>query len=248
MKFQDRVTIKVIAFTLISLFAIPYYFLAGGTLLGFILIRLVSMFFGFCSQIGWHRWLTHNSFQPTKLGRYLMYFGMLSTGIGRPIELVVAHRFHHVNPDTEQDPHSPKYISFFRMWLGRYKGISKPVPPRDILRNNEVMWFNNHYWLLFWIVNFTLCLIDFKSALIFIPVSVAYSWFIVTLVNYYGHKNPTGEIASRNTGPVLAFITGGEGLHKNHHDHPTSSNLGTNNEFDIGYWIVKRFLRAQLST
>ena len=124
------------------------------------------------------------------------------------------------------------------MWLGRYRSIENPRPPRDLMRNKEAMWYNDNYWKIFWVVNIVLCLIDLKTALIFIPVSVAYSCIIIASVNYFGHRKGS-TIAPRNTGPVLAFLAGGEGLHLNHHLRPNDASFSANGEFDVGHRVVQ---------
>ena len=238
----DSVTIKILFFSLVSMIAVPYYFAAGGTLLGFIIIRLVAMLFGFCSQIGWHRWLTHRSFEPSALGRILLFLGMLFNGLGRPLHLVVSHIHHHKHSDTETDPHSPKYHNFLNLWLGRFTTINGASVPKTFFKDKQVLFFNKHYWTMFWIVNLIFCLIDFKSALIFCPVTIVYSWTLVTMVNYFGHKDKD-EIGPRNlNSKLLTFLSGGEGLHKNHHDDPSNYSFGSKDRFDPGKPLIKYIL------
>ncbi len=241
--YVDTVTAKILFFSAVSIVAIPYYFIAGGTLLGFIFVRLIAMFFGICSQIAWHRWLTHNSFVPSPLGRFLMFFGMLTTGIGKPLHLVVSHIYHHKNPDTETDPHSPKYIGYGKLWLGRYKKLdSGLVVPKSFFRDKQIVFFNKYYWWMFWSIIFVFCMIDLKTALIFTPVTVIYNWSLVNMVNYFGHKDGN-NIGPRNVeNKIFLFLTGGEALHKNHHEQPGNFNLGFNGEFDLGAIIISKIL------
>ena len=57
--------------------------------------------------VGYHRLLTHRSYQCPK---WLEYFwatlGFLSM-MGPPISWVAVHRYHHANTDKAEDPHSP---------------------------------------------------------------------------------------------------------------------------------------------
>jgi sn-1 stearoyl-lipid 9-desaturase len=55
--------------------------------------------------LGFHRLVTHRSFQTPKWLEYLLVlFGTLACQ-GGPIEWVGTHRIHHLHSDTEQDPH-----------------------------------------------------------------------------------------------------------------------------------------------
>lgn len=247
MKIFDNLTKKLLFFLVVTLFAIPYYFLSGGTLLGFIIIRAVSTFFGFCGQVGWHRWLTHNSFEPSAIGRFLMFCGILFNGYGRPMNLVVSHIHHHRYSDNEGDPHSPKHHTFFKLLTGQYSNLTKGViVPRQFLRDKSLAFFDKHYWVIFWIFNILFCFVDLKTALVFCPVSIVYSWVLVTAVNYFGHRYQN-NIGPRNLDSrILVFLSGGEGLHKNHHDSPSNYSFSGGTRFDIGAVFVKYILQKRV--
>jgi stearoyl-CoA desaturase (delta-9 desaturase) len=72
-----------------------------GLLLGFYLLA------GFGVTIGYHRLLTHRSFQTYKPVEYLFaILGSLSLQ-GSVLDWVADHRKHHAHTDQEGDPHSP---------------------------------------------------------------------------------------------------------------------------------------------
>lgn len=242
-EYTNWVTFKVIAFALISIVAIPYYFIAGGTLLTFIIIRIIAKIFQTIGTIGYHRWLCHNSFKPTTFGKYLMLFGMVTNGIGRPLHVVIAHRLHHPHVDTELDPHSPKYMTWWNMWLGQYTVKSGFPIPRDFFRNKEVVFVNKHYWKLFWIFNVFVALIDLKTALILCPLTFTNSWLGSTLINYFAHKEiGSNHYEPRNLNRFFTLIAFGEELHKNHHDKPSSYSFDGNGRTDYGKLLVENFL------
>ncbi|MCZ0899321.1 acyl-CoA desaturase, partial [Microcoleus sp. HI-ES] len=55
--------------------------------------------------LGYHRLVTHRSFQTPKwLEYFLVICGTLSCE-GGPIDWVGMHRLHHIHSDTETDPH-----------------------------------------------------------------------------------------------------------------------------------------------
>ena len=55
--------------------------------------------------LGFHRLITHRSFQTPKwLEYFLLFCGTLACQ-GGPLEWVGLHRFHHLHSDQELDPH-----------------------------------------------------------------------------------------------------------------------------------------------
>jgi len=244
LSYTDKVTIKVLLTALVGLAGTAYYFLDGGTIMMFLLIRFVGIFFNGCNTIASHRWLCHNSFKASKLGKFLMLFSLVVTGYGKPLHLVVAHRLHHRYSDVPMDPHSPKHHSFLQLWLGRYTMHDNYIVPKDFFRNKEAVFVNKHYWTLFWLFNLTLALIDLKTALIFSPLSFTLGWTLNTIVNYYGHYDGV-NYEPRNLGPIITFITNGEGLHKNHHDNQSAYSLASKDRFDLGSYFIDYLLRAK---
>jgi len=63
----------------------------------FILCRFVTR----VANIGYHRWLTHQQFEPSWLGRKLMLWFMVITAEAPPGHYVVSHLQHHANTDKE---------------------------------------------------------------------------------------------------------------------------------------------------
>jgi len=244
LSYTDKVSIKVILLAIVSVLAIPYYFIAGGTLLGFIIIRLVGTAFSALGTIGHHRWLSHHSFVPHTLGRYLMWTGLVIYGIGKPLHLVMAHRCHHAHCDTALDPHSPNHHSWMNLWLGRFSTSSGVRYPKDFYRNKEAVFVNNHYWKLYAAFNIVLALIDLKTALVFCPVIFTWSWILTTVINYNGHVH-NNTVTPTNLNFLISIITFGEGLHKNHHNDQTNRSFAGKNQFDLGAVVVEKILMAK---
>jgi fatty-acid desaturase len=240
----DYVSSKVVILTALSIFAIPFYFMQGGSIFGFIAVLLAIKITGTIGTIGSHRWLCHNSFTPNPIGKFLMMAGLLLGGYGKPVHVVIAHRLHHANVDNDLDPHSPKFKSFLSLWLGRYTVSQGIRVPKEFLRRKDLVFFNTYYWRIYIAFNIVLALIDLKTALLFCPLLFAWSWFLNTCINYYGHKDiSTNEVAPRNLNKFMIFMTNGEGLHKNHHDNPNAYSFRTGNEKDSSGWIIEKFLK-----
>jgi stearoyl-CoA desaturase (delta-9 desaturase) len=69
---------------------------------------------------------------------------------------------------------------------------------------------------------------------------------ISAAVNAVGHtfgKRPFDNLATNNQ--WLAWLSGGEGLHNNHHAAPTSARFAlARGETDPGWWLIRLLLRA----
>jgi len=242
LKHRNRLTLKIILLATLSVIGIFLWFFNSRSLTEFVLISLclgwaVSIF----GTIGSHRWLAHRSFEPTKLGIFIMMLGMLVESYGKPSQTVIAHRLHHKYTDVEGDPHSPKHLSFFDLWLGKFSAIQSLPPIRDFLRISEIQWFDKHYWKLWWLFNVVLLLIDWQVALIFCPVIFTRSWILNTIINYQGHGGKKCEPTNLNH--FLVYITAGEALHKNHHLHPGSHRFSdATSPVDLGDIFIRRIL------
>jgi len=241
LSYTDKVTIKVILMSIISIFGLFYFFYAGGTIWQLILIRFVARFFMAAHAIGSHRWLCHYSFKPSLFGKYLMLTGLVMTGYGRPLHLAVAHGMHHKYTDQPLDPHSPRDTSFLSLWLGRYNLHDNYVVPMKFFREKEAMFVNQNYWALFFLFNIALMIIDLKTALVFGPLNFIYSWTLNAVINYYGHKQGD-QIGPKNLNKLISIFTVGEGLHKTHHDNPSSYDFGSKGQPDLGKIFIELFL------
>jgi stearoyl-CoA desaturase (delta-9 desaturase) len=85
----------------------------------FVLMYLIS---GYGVTVGFHRMLTHRSFQTHRATRYLFaILGSLSVQ-GPVIDWVADHRKHHAHTDQEGDPHSP-HVGHGSGVTGALKGL-----------------------------------------------------------------------------------------------------------------------------
>jgi stearoyl-CoA desaturase (delta-9 desaturase) len=69
---------------------------------------------------------------------------------------------------------------------------------------------------------------------------------INSAINAVGHtfgKRPYDNLATNNQ--WLAWISGGEGLHNNHHAAPTSARFALDpRQADPGWWLIRLLLRT----
>jgi len=195
-------------------------------------------------NIGFHRLLSHRSFETNKLVEYFLAFTGTITGVGSPIAWCALHRQHHGHAETKKDPHSPYKIGWFRAWFGLWdvKHIS-PKLVKDLRKDKFYAFLHKRYLLIHFIYASVLTLID-PMLLIFayaIPcVLVLHSTSaIIVIAHMHGYKTYECKDESRNSW-IASLITLGEGWHNNHH----ANSKDWNNqhkwwELDPNAWIIK---------
>src|SRR5688500_15314683 len=164
----------------------------------------------------------------------------MATGM-RPREWAAVHRLHHSASDTEDDPHSPIVLGFWRVQLGN-AGLYRTVARDQLNTQRYARDLPADAWDRRLLdrsglglgIGITLLCITFAIpfglwwgiGLGFLAAavhSVAYLG-LSGAVNAVGHtlgRRPYDNKATNNQ--WLAFLTGGEGLHNNHHAAPTSA-------------------------
>jgi len=210
----------------------------------------------FATTIYLHRVLAHRSL--TVRPAVAMVFRViiwLMTGI-TPRAWVAVHRKHHAFSDTAQDPHSPVVLGFWAVQLGNVKlyrdtirdGVtvtkySRDLPPDRLDRalfDHSLVGLGVGIAFLMWVLG---PLAGLLAAGIH---TVAYLG-ISAAVNAVGHtygKRPYDNLATNNQ--WLAWISGGEGLHNNHHAAPTSARFAlAGGQTDPGWWLIRLLLTTK---
>ena len=230
---------RIIFFHLAACIGIFVWFATGGSFLTFLVLLFLCLFFQMVGTIGFHRWLAHRAFEPSTHGKIILMIGMLIESLGKPIISATVHRAHHINSDKDGDPHSPRSTSFGQMLLGQYK-TSKTLPPiRDMLRQQDLVWFNTHYWKLWIILNILIALIDWRLVLLICPLTFCKSRFMGQHVNYFAHGGKKC-IPTNSNNLFLVMFSGGEHLHANHHSQPGNWRFDTKGTLpDPSAFIIK---------
>ena len=208
----------------------------------------------FVTTIYLHRTITHRGLELHPAVVLLMHLElMLFTGI-IPREWAAVHRKHHHHSDEEGDPHSPRLLGLWTVLFGNYflyrkeannaATVRKYTPdyrpdaldrlPRFV-QNYSIFLGLGIFMLLFgwawglaaWLVNMLLYVLLNSS--------------INSLCHMIGYRN-FDNLATNIT--VVALLTGGEGLHNNHHEFPTSAQFALRGrEIDLA-WPVIRVLES----
>jgi stearoyl-CoA desaturase (delta-9 desaturase) len=186
----------------------------------------------------------------------------VTTGM-RPREWVAVHRKHHAATDTADDPHSPAVVGFWRVQLGNvglYKrAASEPANVRKYARDVPADRLDRlalDYSLLglgigigilvvaMWALGFGL-VTGFLAAGLHAVMYVLMSGAINAVGHKFG-KQPYQNSATNMQS--LALVTGGEGLHNNHHAAPTSARFSLHrHELDPGWWLVRALVALRLA-
>jgi stearoyl-CoA desaturase (delta-9 desaturase) len=201
-----------------------------------------------CTTVYLHRALSHRAVTLSRPVAILMRFGIwITTGID-PREWAAVHRKHHRFADAEGDPHSPYVHGFWQIQLFNYSYYRREAAnpetveryTKDIARDGwdalfDRTWLGLGLFLALWIAAFgpllgTIAMGLHVGLYIFLNASIngAAHW-----IGYQRFKN-----SARNMW-LLALLTGGEGLHNNHHEFPGSSRFSHRWwEIDLGWYVI----------
>jgi len=190
----------------------------------------------------------------------------LATGM-RPREWAAVHRRHHASSDTEDDPHSPIVLGFWKVQLGN-AGLYRRVARDQLNAQRYARDLPADAWDRRLLDKSGLGL-GIGITLLCVAFAIPYGlWWGVALgflaaavhtvaylglagaVNAVGHtlgRRPYDNLATNNQ--WLAFLTGGEGLHNNHHAAPTSARFSHRaREVDPGWWCVRALERLKMAS
>ena len=180
----------------------------------------------------------------------------ITTGQSRR-EWVAVHRKHHAFTDRPGDPHSPRLLGFWRVQLRNvYYYIREARNPetirtfaRDIVddRLDRVAVLARCEWRRAGYRAIVPGVLGVWAGLAAgLTHAVLYVFVLAPLINGLGHwrgdQNFSGNTAYNWR--AVAWVTGGEGLHNNHHAHPSAPKFSMRRfEFDPS-WVVIRALAA----
>jgi stearoyl-CoA desaturase (delta-9 desaturase) len=217
--------------------------------------------------IGFHRLLTHRSFETYGWVRaFWMAMGALSIE-GSPLVWCAVHRRHHEHSDTPGDPHSPRLHG--EGWWNSLRGLvyahcgwlftsfwTEPELKRyvpDLLEEKWLVRVDRLYYL--WVL-----------ASLAIPAGIGYAatltwqgaalgvlwgglvrmfmthhitWSINSICHVFGSR--TYQASDQSTNNLLCGLLGhGEGWHNNHHAFPTSARHGLAWwQFDLSWLVIR---------
>jgi stearoyl-CoA desaturase (delta-9 desaturase) len=182
----------------------------------------------------------------------------LTTGLSTK-EWVAVHRKHHAFTDQEGDPHSPALMGFWSVQLGNVFLYVKEAKNKDVVeryaRDIEVDWWDRVFFnrgLLGLAVGIAvLCLVLGPGwGLLAAGIHALTYVFVLSssingLCHHVGYKNFDNTATNLR---VLALLTGGEGLHNNHHGYPRSPKFSFRaSELDPAWPIIRLLIATGLA-
>jgi stearoyl-CoA desaturase (delta-9 desaturase) len=183
----------------------------------------------------------------------------LTTGICTK-EWVAVHRKHHAFTDEEGDPHSPRLMGFWSVQLGNVFHYIKEAKKKDVVdryaRDIETDWwdraFFDHGFAGLGLGIVLLCVVlGIGWGLLAAGIHAVMYVFVLSssingLCHHVGYRNFDNTATNLR---LLALVTGGEGLHNNHHGYPRSPKFSVRpSEIDPAWPIIKLLISLRLAS
>ena len=213
----------------------------------------------FSTTIYLHRTATHKALVLHPAVEWIFKFVLwMTTGLLTK-EWVAVHRKHHAFTDEEGDPHSPALEGFWRVQLGNVFYYMREVKHTDVVeryaRDIKESWWDRHVYKHGWLGLVTgtamLCaILGLWWGLLAAGIHAVMYVFVLSssingLCHHVGYRN------FKNTATNIRFIallTGGEGLHNNHHEYPRSPKFSWRpSEFDPAWPVIKLLILLKLA-
>jgi sn-2 palmitoyl-lipid 9-desaturase len=213
---------------------------------------------GIC--LGYHRLLSHRSFQVPKWLEYAIAICGALALQGGPIFWVGGHRLHHAHTeDIDNDPYSAKrgfwwshmlWLIYPRPEFFNRETYQKSAP--DLARQPFYQWLDRHFlWLQVPLALLLYALGGWSCVIYGIFVKSVFLWHSTWLVNSathtWGYRTFDTNDNSRNLWWV-SVVTYGEGWHNNHHTYPNVAKAGYKWwEIDPTWWSIKGLQKLGLA-
>ena len=202
----------------------------------------------FFTTIYLHRSLTHRGLALHPSVSLLMHLHLVVFAGLVPREWVAVHRKHHQFSDKEGDPHSPYLLGIWKVMLGNYfyyrreaanaATVSKYTPDYKPDLIDRIP--KSHWGILLGLGLFMWMFGPLWGTVAMAAHAVLYvllSASINGLCHYSGYRNFDNTATNLQW---VAFLTGGEGLHNNHHEHPTSAKFSFRGwEIDPAWPVIR---------
>jgi len=209
----------------------------------------------FSTSIYLHRTLAHRSLSFGPVVELVFRAALwLFTGGDRQ-QWVAVHRKHHTFTDKEGDPHSPQLLGFWKVQLGNvYYYVQEARNPVTVAKfapdlgpdRWERLLFRHGWTGLFVGTVLTGLVIGWWQGIVaMLTHAVLFVFVAAPLINGLGHW--AGAQNFQNTAynsRVLAWLTGGESLHNNHHAFPRSPKFSLRRSELDPSWVAIRLLAA----
>ena len=209
-----------------------------------------------------HRTATHKSLDLHPAVVFLFKFTLwLTTGL-HTREWVAVHRKHHAFTDQEGDPHSPLLAGFWSVQLGNVAHYIRTARDPEVIeryaRDIEEGFWDRYIFKRGWLglMLGTLVLVAVLGlgwGLLAAGIHAVMYVFVLSssingLCHWVGYRNFDNTATNIR---FIALVTGGEGLHNNHHGFPRSPKFSWKKseraEFDPAWVVIKALVALNLA-
>jgi len=220
---------------------------------------LITQVTVFSTTIYLHRTATHKALELHRAAAFAFRFALWITTGQSTREWVAVHRKHHAFTEVEGDPHSPHLHGFWSVQLGNVFHYIKEARNPDTLDRyardiRDDLWDRTLFRFGFvgpvigtaglcWVLGVWWGLL---AAVIHLFMYVfVLSSSINGLCHYVGYRNFDNTATNIR---FVALLTGGEGLHNNHHGHPRSPKFSFQpREIDPSWPVIKLLIALRLA-
>ena len=205
-----------------------------------------------------HRALAHRALHIHPLADVVFRLVLwMTTGLRRR-EWVAVHRKHHTFTDLEGDPHSPRLLGVWHVQLlnayyyareaRKLETLERFAP--DVVEDRLDRWVLSRGWLGLGLGTALLCLLlgVWPGLVAALAHAVLYVMVVAPTINGFGHwRGRQNFMNTAYNSRILAWVTGGESLHNNHHANPRAPKFSVRRlEFDPTWQVIRALAMVRL--
>ena len=174
--------------------------------------------------IGFHRMLTHDGFQSSKIVRAFFVLSGCMALEGKPVDWIATHVKHHAHSDHDDDPHSP-LESFWHAhmgWVFSQENFEDPKVYCPHLLEDPVVMFAQRTYFFWPALSFAVCFAIggwtglLWGGLVRVFLTTHITWSVNSICHTFGSRDFETTDESRNNW-LIGLLAFGEGWHNNHH-------------------------------
>jgi len=217
------------------------------------LLVVLATVTGLGTSLGYHRLLTHRSFQTTPWIKAAALAAGAMAVPSRPVDWAARHLEHHAHADRDGDPHSPldglwhSHVG----WLFRVTPAGRERYCRRLMADPVVMLIDRTavVWLALGLI--IPAAVDGWRGLLWggiVRMAVHnHTMFAVNSVCHTFGSQPfaTGDESRNNR--LIALFAFGEGWHNNHHAFPSAAYHGLGSRPDVTGLVIRGLERTGLA-
>ncbi|HXE62537.1 MAG TPA: fatty acid desaturase [Bryobacteraceae bacterium] len=232
--------------------AIALFFFSWPAFVTALVLYWISLSLGI--GMGYHRLLTHRSYQPPRWIEYVLATCGTLALEGGPISWVATHRIHHQFSDKPGDPHTPHDGKWWSHIVWMMVGDATHADTvrcahyaPDLCKDRFMVWLSKHHYVPLILLSIGLFAFGGWPFLLWgvffrVTMGLHATWMVNSLTHFWGRRRFATRDGSRNNW-LVALLSFGEGWHNNHHAHPTSARHGLAwYEIDMS-WMTIRLLQ-----